>query len=135
MRGSFWRFRILWLCEVAARNDHTRRAAVTLLQRGLATPFEIATVSGMSRQLCCHWAREYTDSRAAYLQRIWGKALANASETACTIKADGRKTVALHRGGVPIKGGDLVVGQEYTFDTVTGELTNGSPVKRKVEEI
>ena len=61
---------------MAQKLNHIRRAAMTLLQRGLATPFEIATVSGMSRQLCRHWARDFTDSRAAYLERVWEKALA-----------------------------------------------------------
>jgi hypothetical protein len=63
---------------MAARNDAIREAALSLMRKGLATPFEIAWLSGMSRQLTRHWARSCIDSREAYLRRIWAKTLADA---------------------------------------------------------
>jgi hypothetical protein len=127
---------------MAARNDAIREAAILLMRKGLATPFEIAWLSGMSRQLTRHWARSCIDSREAYLRRIWEKTLV-------TVKAEGHKTVTIHRKGVPVTAGELVVGKSYSFDVDTGQLLDThtrSPEshprekkihssKRKVEEI
>jgi transposase len=58
----------------------TKSAAIHLLRRGYATQSEIAKLSGRSRQIISHWAKEYPDARADYLAAQWEKALARASK-------------------------------------------------------
>jgi hypothetical protein len=64
---------------MAARNDHIRHAAISLMRKGLATPFEIAKASGRSRQICRHWGLDFAASREAYVKQLWTKTLGQAS--------------------------------------------------------
>jgi hypothetical protein len=54
-----------------------RLAAVALLRRGVATLADVAWLTGASRQLIRHWARQAeidaTKRRAAYLERHWSR--------------------------------------------------------------
>ena len=63
---------------MAASKDTIRQAAVLLISKGLATPFEIAKASGQSRQICRYWSAAQRDSRQAYVNRLWAKTLARA---------------------------------------------------------
>jgi transposase-like protein len=56
-------------------DDSTRRKALKLLARGVATMSEVAELAGVSRQLVRYWAeREGLDpvtARRDYLARLW----------------------------------------------------------------
>lgn len=52
----------------------TKRAVVYLLSRGQATQAEAAKLSGRSRQIVRHWARDLPDTRATLLKAQWVKA-------------------------------------------------------------
>lgn len=55
------------------RDGVARKAAQSLLSRGLATPSEVSRLAGVSRQLVDHWAREidWRKARAAQLAKAW----------------------------------------------------------------
>lgn len=54
----------------------TKKAVLSLLRRGLATPSEAARLAGRSRQIVAHWAKDLpADSRATYLAKVWQKAM------------------------------------------------------------
>lgn len=55
-------------------DDITKRAVVYLLSRGQATQAEAAKLSGRSRQIVRHWAKDLPDARAALLKAQWAKA-------------------------------------------------------------
>jgi len=56
--------------------DTIKHAVLTILSRGQATGAEAAKLSGRSRQLVRHWAKELPkDSRAEYLRKQWAEAL------------------------------------------------------------
>jgi hypothetical protein len=57
-----------------ANDDTTKRAVLKLLRRGQVNPTEAARLSGRSRQIITHWARELPDARPAYLARLWERA-------------------------------------------------------------
>ena len=62
-------------------NDDTTKAAVLyMLERGLANYQELAELSGRSRQIIRHWARDYPDARRARLEKWWRKALLSADK-------------------------------------------------------
>ena len=56
-------------------DDSTKRAVLSILRRGLATQSEAARLSGRSRQIVAHWARDLPDTRAEYLAKTWKSAL------------------------------------------------------------
>lgn len=55
-------------------DDTTKRAALYLLKRGLATQSEVARLAGRSRQIVAHWAKDMPDARAEYLAKVWQQA-------------------------------------------------------------
>lgn len=58
------------------QTDNTKKAAINLLGRGLATYSEIAELAGVKRQTVRWWARELDPgSRDVYLKEQWAKAL------------------------------------------------------------
>lgn len=68
---------------MTTRNDTTkdpaaRKAALSLLSKGLLTQAEAAQLAGVSRQLMRHWAREVPAirNREALLAKLWRKELA-----------------------------------------------------------
>lgn len=61
-------------------DDITKAAALYMLRRGLANYSEIAQLSGRSRQIVAHWAKDYPEARAEYLAEQWAKALARAKK-------------------------------------------------------
>ncbi len=61
-------------------DDTTKAAAIAMLRKGLATQSEIARLSGRSRQIVAHWAKDYPDARAEYLAKTWEKAVLQASK-------------------------------------------------------
>lgn len=63
-----------------ANDDTTKAAAIYMLQRGLATNAEIAELSGRSRQIVAHWAKEFPNAREEFLQNAWQKALLRVSK-------------------------------------------------------
>ena len=60
-------------------DDTTKRAVQFLLKRGVASYIELAQLSGRSRQIVRHWAKDLPDTRAEYLARQWAKAIKSAS--------------------------------------------------------
>jgi DNA invertase Pin-like site-specific DNA recombinase len=63
------------------KTDTTIKAAVYLLERGLASYSEIAALAGVKRQTVRWWARNIQpDSRAEYLRQQWAKALERAKK-------------------------------------------------------
>ena len=72
---------------MAAKNNHIREAALSLMRKGLATPFEIHQVSGMSRQLAFHWAKSCNLSRAEHLKRLWDKTLSRQCRSGVSSRA------------------------------------------------
>lgn len=63
------------MAKTATSDDTTKAAAQYLLRHGLATNAEIAELSGRSRQIVAHWAKEFPDARAERLQKVWARAL------------------------------------------------------------
>jgi hypothetical protein len=63
-------------------NDTTKRAALYLLERGLATYAEVAALADTSRQAVRYWAKDLPDSRSVYLETHWRQALRRAKEAA-----------------------------------------------------
>jgi predicted transcriptional regulator len=61
-------------------DDTTKAAAIYMLERGLATVAEITELSGRSRQIVRHWAKEYPDARPERLRKLWAKALLSADK-------------------------------------------------------
>ena len=59
-------------------DDSTKKAVISLLRRGLATHSEAAHLSGRSRQIVAHWAKDLPDTRAEYLAKQWQRALIRA---------------------------------------------------------
>jgi hypothetical protein len=55
-------------------DDTTKRAALYLLKRGLATQSEVARMAGRSRQIVAHWAKDMPDARTEYLAKVWQQA-------------------------------------------------------------
>lgn len=55
-------------------DDTTKAAAIYLLKRGLATYAEIAKLSGRSRQIVAHWAKDCPDAREKHLAKLWDRA-------------------------------------------------------------
>jgi hypothetical protein len=57
--------------------EDTKRAAIKLLTRGLATKSEMARFAGVSKQLMQHWAADIDIERArdVYLSELWRKSL------------------------------------------------------------
>ena len=57
--------------------DSIKKAALSLLSRGLVTQSEAARLAGVSRQLMRHWARDISleQAREAVLLKLWRKAL------------------------------------------------------------
>ena len=57
--------------------DVTKAAAQDLLQKGLASYAEISALSGRSRQIVWHWAKELgaETARQDHLAKLWAKAL------------------------------------------------------------
>ena len=57
-------------------DDIIKRAALSLLARGLVTQSEAARLAGISRQLMRHWAKDIPcdRNRDAYLGKLWAKA-------------------------------------------------------------
>jgi predicted HTH domain antitoxin len=51
--------------------DIMRRAAVSLLRRGLITKAEAARLAGVSRQAVQNWEVAEEDAREAYLAKLW----------------------------------------------------------------
>jgi predicted transcriptional regulator len=56
-------------------DDTTKAAALYMLKRGLGTYSEIARLSGRSKQIVAHWAKDYPNARAEYLAKAWQRAL------------------------------------------------------------
>jgi hypothetical protein len=56
-------------------DDITKAACIQMLRKGLASYVEIAELSGRSRQIIAHWAKEYPNARAEYLKAQWDKAV------------------------------------------------------------
>jgi hypothetical protein len=56
-------------------DDHIKRAALSLLSRGLITQSEAARLAGISRQNMRYWARDIDCERAreTYLAALWIK--------------------------------------------------------------
>lgn len=52
-------------------DDSTRKAAIKLLRKGLATPSEVANITRRSRQIVGHWAKatDWRTARAEYLRK------------------------------------------------------------------
>lgn len=61
-------------------NDNIKKAVRDLISRGQATRAEAAKLSGQSRQLVRHWAKDLPDNRAEHLQKEWRAAVARASK-------------------------------------------------------
>ena len=63
------------MTKPTAVDDTTKRAAIRLLSRGLATQAEVARLAGVSRQRVAHWAQELPlkDVRNEVLQAMWRK--------------------------------------------------------------
>ncbi len=61
----------------ATNDDSTKRAALSLLRRGMVTQSEAARLAGISRQLMRHWAGELDamDAREALLAKLWDRAI------------------------------------------------------------
>jgi len=57
--------------------DATKAAAQSLLKSGLASYAEISALSGRSRQIVWHWAKELgaETARQKHLEKIWREAL------------------------------------------------------------
>jgi hypothetical protein len=58
-----------------ADHDSTKAAAIYLLRNGLASRNEVAQLSGRSRQIVAHWAKDYPDARSQRLAKIWQRAI------------------------------------------------------------
>lgn len=60
------------------KDPAAKRAAISLLSRGLATKAEVARLAGVSKQLMQHWAADIDTekNRNAVLSKLWHKALA-----------------------------------------------------------
>lgn len=58
--------------------NNTKRAVLKLLKRGQVTPSEAARLSGRSRQIVSHWAKDLPDARPEYLAKLWQRALKRA---------------------------------------------------------
>jgi endonuclease I len=56
-------------------DDTTKRACLYMLERGLANHSELARLSGRSKQIIAHWAKDYPNARAERLAKYWQKAL------------------------------------------------------------
>ncbi len=65
-----------------ASDDSTKAAALYLIERGELTQSEAARLSGISRQLMRYWCRDIDPdkARAAYMSRVWKKAVARFRE-------------------------------------------------------
>jgi hypothetical protein len=61
-------------------DDITKAAVIYMLERGLASYQELAELSGRSRQIIHHWAKDYPDARAEYLKAKWDKAILHSSK-------------------------------------------------------
>ena len=61
-------------------DDTTKAAARYMLKHGLANYNEIADLSGRSRQIVRHWAKEFPTARADFLAKQWAKALKSVSK-------------------------------------------------------
>ena len=63
------------------KDGSTKRAALALVERGLATKAEAARLAGVSKQLMQHWARDIPieSNREATLNKLWDRFLARKS--------------------------------------------------------
>jgi hypothetical protein len=61
-------------------DDTTKRACLYMLERGLASYSELERLSGRSKQIIAHWAKQYPDARAEFLEKKWQKALLSADK-------------------------------------------------------
>lgn len=59
------------------KDPAAKRAAVSLLSRGLVTKSEAAELAGVSRQLIQHWAKDIPveQSRREVVSKLWRKAI------------------------------------------------------------
>lgn len=58
-------------------DDTTKKAALSLLRKGLVNQSEAARLAGVSRQLMRHWAREIPvdAARNSLLSKLWRQAI------------------------------------------------------------
>jgi hypothetical protein len=63
-----------------ANDDITKAAVIYMLERGLAGFSELAELSGRSKQIIRHWAKDYPDARAEYIKAKWDKAILQATK-------------------------------------------------------
>lgn len=58
-----------------ANDDRTKRAALSLLARGLVSRTEAAKLAGVSKQLMGHWAKDLDveKAREAALAKLWAR--------------------------------------------------------------
>jgi hypothetical protein len=68
------------MAQQTAIDDTIKQAVLALLRRGIATQSEAARLSGRSRQIVRHWAKDLPESRCDYLNRQWQSAINRAKK-------------------------------------------------------
>jgi predicted transcriptional regulator len=61
--------------QATSHDAITKAAALYLLERGLASYSEVAELSGRSRQIVRHWAKDHATARQKHLAKLWARAL------------------------------------------------------------